>query len=66
MGLRLRAGIDAEIFAARTGVALLDVLDHKALEQLQRLGFLAFDGHHLQATGKGRLLTNYILGQLLA
>lgn len=66
MGLRLRDGINAEIFAARTGRALTDVIDAQALSTLQAQGFLSFDAVQLKATAQGRLLTNHLLGQLLA
>jgi len=66
MGLRLTEGIDTRVFAARTGVALMDIVDQRALEQLMAGGHMSFDGTHLKASAQGRLVTNHLLGQLIA
>lgn len=65
MGLRLSAGISADAFAARTGVALADALEPEILEACVAEGYLAWDGAHLAATMAGRLRLDAILPRLL-
>jgi putative oxygen-independent coproporphyrinogen III oxidase len=64
MGLRLRDGIDAERFAARSGVPLDDALDATALERLVALRLVSRDQRRLAVTPEGRLLTNSIIAAL--
>ena len=53
MGLRLRDGISAPQFAARTGMALIDALVPDILEKCIAEGYLTFFGERLAATAEG-------------
>ncbi len=66
MGLRIRDGIDASAFRARTGRQLADVIDARQLAILADQGLLHHDGERLAATAKGRPLTNALIAALLA
>ena len=65
MGLRLADGIDAGVFAARTGQALAEAVDPRRLARLADLGFVAADDAGLRLTPKGRPLLNAILAELV-
>ncbi|PKU23475.1 radical SAM family heme chaperone HemW [Telmatospirillum siberiense] len=65
MGLRLTEGLSASRFARQTGLALRGALNHSGLETMCGEGFLRWDGDHLQATDKGRLVLNSVIGALL-
>ena len=65
MGLRLTDGIDRNVFAARSGMALDDILDQRAVSNLCDLGYLADDETHLVATGQGLLCLNAILSRII-
>ncbi len=65
MGLRLADGIDAAIFAARTGQALADAVDPRRLARLVDLGFVAADTSGLRLTPRGRPLLNAVLAELV-
>ena len=65
MGLRLVEGIDAEQFAARTGIPLDDALDQSVLEQATDAGYLTRAPGRVAATLEGRLRLDALLGQLL-
>jgi oxygen-independent coproporphyrinogen-3 oxidase len=66
MGLRLTEGIDAETFAARTGVALEAALDHSILQASVAEGYLLWDGARLAATPAGRRRLDALLVRLPA
>ncbi|MBU6448922.1 MAG: coproporphyrinogen III oxidase [Rhodospirillales bacterium] len=53
MGLRLREGISASYFAARTGMALIDAVEPDILEECIVEGYLTFSGERLAATAQG-------------
>jgi len=65
MGLRLTEGIDAERFAARTGMALEAALDPDVLGQAQEAGYLTHAAGRLAATAEGRLRLDSLLAQLV-
>ena len=65
MGLRLADGIDAGVFAARTGQALAEAVDPRRLARLADLGFVAADDAGLRLTPKGRPLLNAVLAELV-
>jgi len=65
MGLRLADGIDAEVFAARTGQVLADATDPVRLARLIDLGFVAHDTAGLRLTPRGRPLLNAVLAELV-
>jgi len=65
MGLRLSEGIDPAHFHRRTGRALDDVIDPRALARLAAGGFVARDLAGLRILPPGRLLTDRILGELV-
>ena len=65
MGLRLAAGIDAAVFADRTGQRLATAVDPVRLARLTDLGFVAHDAAGLRLTPKGRPLLNAILAELV-
>jgi len=66
MGLRLTEGIDAERFAARTGMALEAALDPDVLGQAQEAGYLTHAAGRLAATAEGRLRLDSLLAQLVS
>lgn len=53
MGLRLRDGIDASVFYARTGMPLLEALEHDVLAAYQAEGYLSYADDRLTATAHG-------------
>ncbi len=61
MGLRLAEGIDEEVFAARTGVALDDALELDVLAQAIEAEYLTRGGGRLTATLEGRLRLDGLL-----
>jgi putative oxygen-independent coproporphyrinogen III oxidase len=65
MGLRLSEGIDADRFAARTGIALDDALDPATLRQALEEGYLRHDNGHLRATAEGRKRLDALLVALV-
>jgi oxygen-independent coproporphyrinogen-3 oxidase len=62
MGLRLREGIDAGAIASRFGLSSL--LDWRRVERLAGSGYLIRDGERIALTPKGRLVLDYILGEI--
>ncbi len=65
MGLRLTEGVDANRFAARTGIALDDALDASVRSQALDAGYLLWDGQVLAASMAGRLRLDALVGALL-
>ena len=65
MGLRLNAGIDAEVFEARTGLVLAQAIDGDAATRLVALGLLEHDAAGLRLTRAGQPLVNAVLRELL-
>ncbi|HYZ61452.1 MAG TPA: coproporphyrinogen III oxidase, partial [Acetobacteraceae bacterium] len=65
MGLRLTEGIDADRFAARTGMALEAALDGGVLEQAIEEGYLLREGGRVAATAEGRLRLDALLAALV-
>ena len=65
MGLRLTEGIDAGLFAARTGVALDEALDADTLGLAFEEGYLVREGTRLRATLEGRLRLDALLAALV-
>jgi oxygen-independent coproporphyrinogen-3 oxidase len=65
MGLRLSEGIDADRFAARTGIVLDDALDPATLRQALEAGYLRRDHGHLCATAEGRKRLDALLAALV-
>jgi putative oxygen-independent coproporphyrinogen III oxidase len=65
MGLRLSEGVDADRFAARTGVALHDALDGDLLGRALEEGYLQQAGATLRATAEGRKRLDALLAALV-
>jgi oxygen-independent coproporphyrinogen-3 oxidase len=65
MGLRLREGIDAARFAARTGAALVEAVNTDRLAEVVGLGLAEWDGTRLRLTERGEPLLNAIIGRLV-
>ena len=65
MGLRLSEGIEAERFAARTGIDLDDALDPAILRQALEEGYLTHDSGRLRATDEGRKRLDALLAALV-
>ena len=65
MGLRLSEGIDAARFAGRTGIALVDALDAKVLEQALAEDYVAWRDGRLCALPEGRRRLDALLGALV-
>lgn len=63
-GLRLRVGVQKQRFFDITGLKLEDIVDQNKLNFLKNEGFLVETSSSLQATNKGFLVLNYILGEL--
>ena len=66
MGLRLAEGIDAERFAARTGMTLEAALDLKMVAAAEAEGYLVRDAAGLRATPAGRLRLDALLAAVVA
>jgi putative oxygen-independent coproporphyrinogen III oxidase len=64
MGLRLGEGIDPSAIAARFGVP--EVADWERVDRLVASGHLTRDGRRIALTTRGRLLLDYILGEIAA
>ncbi|HEV8406565.1 MAG TPA: radical SAM family heme chaperone HemW [Sphingomicrobium sp.] len=64
MGLRLRDGIDVGAIAERFG--LTSIVDWSRVDRLVGSGHLAREGTRMEATARGRLLLDYILGEIAA
>ena len=63
MGLRLEAGIDPAVYAARTGFRLADAIDAGRAAALRDMGLL-HPGERLRLTERGRPLLDHLLAQL--
>lgn len=66
MGLRLSEGIDAERFAARTGIPLPEMLDAATLALAEDAGYLTSTATRLTATAEGRKRLDSLLAALVA
>jgi oxygen-independent coproporphyrinogen-3 oxidase len=62
MGLRVREGVDVSAIAER--FELLEIVDWRRVDRLVASGHLGRDGTRLQLTASGRLVLDYILGQI--
>lgn len=61
MGLRLREGVDLAQHAALAN----KFISHAAIDKLQQQGLVQLVGNHwLQATPRGRLVLDYVIGEL--
>ena len=65
MGLRLKEGVSAARFLARTGTTLESALDAEALRHAADESYVTWDGERLTATGEGRLRLDALLPYLL-
>lgn len=65
MGLRLNEGLSAVRFRRQTGRPLDAALNRSGLDMMCADGFLRWTDDHLQATEKGRLVLNSVIGALL-
>ncbi len=65
MGLRLGEGVDLAAIAARTGIALDDLLDRRVAATLAGHGLLAREGDRLRVTENGMLLLDRILAEVV-
>ncbi|OYU15977.1 MAG: coproporphyrinogen III oxidase [Alphaproteobacteria bacterium PA4] len=66
MGLRLGSGIDAALFAARTGTALGDVLRGDRVATLAAQGLLVRDDRGLRLTTAGQPFVDAVLREIAA
>jgi len=64
MGLRLSEGIDAAAIANRFGSP--EIVDWQQVDRLVGSGHLVRDDTHMRLTSSGRLLLDYILGEIAA
>jgi oxygen-independent coproporphyrinogen-3 oxidase len=64
MGLRLSEGIDAQAMAERFGLEA--IVDWAAVEKLVASGHLSREGSTIALTAAGRLLLDYMLGEIAA
>ncbi len=65
MGLRLAEGIDEARFAARSGIALDDAVDHDILHQAIEAAYVTRADGRLTATSEGRLRLDALLAALV-
>jgi oxygen-independent coproporphyrinogen-3 oxidase len=65
MGLRLTEGIDAMLFAERTGMALDAAVDADVLQQAVAEGYLEWQSGRLAALPEGRLRLDALLAALV-
>ena len=65
MGLRLTEGIDAMLFAERTGMALNAAVDADVLQQAVAEGYLEWQSGRLAALPEGRLRLDALLAALV-
>jgi len=65
MGLRLAEGIDPDRFARRTGVALADALDARAVAAAIEEDYLTWRDGRLTATLEGRVRLDALLGAIV-
>jgi len=66
MGLRLAEGVDLAVIAARTGVAMADLIDPAGLERMRALGFVRLGGNRLTVTDAGMPLLDALLAELVS
>lgn len=66
MGLRLDVGVDISALSARFSIDSGDLLDWKAVDKLETLGFVHRAGRHVSVTSKGFPLLDAILPQIVA
>ncbi len=66
MGLRLGEGVDISALSARFSIDSGDLLDWKAVDKLEVLGFVHRAGRHVSVTSKGFPLLDAILPQIVA
>ena len=64
MGLRLTEGVDADALARRFGLA--SIVDWARVERLGRSGHLVRNESRIALTSDGRLVLDYILGEIAA
>ena len=62
MGLRLTEGVDVDAISHR--FALASIVDWGRVDRLAASGHLARDGSRIALTARGRLLLDYILGEI--
>ena len=62
MGLRLREGVDADAIATRFG--LEEIVDWRRVDRLVNSGHLSRENARIQLTANGRLVLDYILGEI--
>jgi putative oxygen-independent coproporphyrinogen III oxidase len=66
MGLRLREGVDISALSDRFSIESANLLDWKAVDKLEALGFVHRDMWKIQVTPKGFPLLDAILPQVVA
>jgi putative oxygen-independent coproporphyrinogen III oxidase len=66
MGLRLREGVDISALSDRFAIASDDLLNLRAVDKLERLGFILRDKAAVKVTPKGFPLLDAILPQIVA
>lgn len=66
MGLRLKEGVDISRLSHRFSVDSGEIVDWRAVEKLQTLGFIHRASHHVSVTSKGFPLLDAILPQVVA
>lgn len=64
MGLRLRCGIDGQIFQKHFGKKLTEIFDFKKLEVLESRGLIQVSKNQIKITDESRLLTNSIIQKI--
>jgi putative oxygen-independent coproporphyrinogen III oxidase len=65
MGLRLAEGIDLVDIASRTGIPPDQLLDSRALADIEKLGLICKNGQHVTVTPQGMPLLDAILPEIV-
>lgn len=64
MGLRLKDGIDNDIFINHFNKNLTEIFDFKKIANLEKNGFIEISKQNIKITDKGRILTNGVISKL--
>lgn len=64
LGLRLREGVDADVFLQRFGVAIPDVFGAE-IQRVLELGLVEWSGSRLRLTERGLFLSNQVFQQFI-
>ena len=64
-GLRLKSGIDKNLFKQKTGMSLDDMLNQRNKNQMIKLGFVHDDSDNIRLSDGGLLLLDSVVAKLI-